>query len=217
VTAAVTSAYAAPSRAFAERVLSALGGVPTVQLMIGAHGFVYGESNLAFQYKGSKRSNHVQIAQLEPNTLRVKFFRVSYRATRVENQLRLVSEHTTNLEAIAGVFEAQTGLRLTLTSSVAPTLPSTRVAPDSDGMFQLGEVILSRGVQDLEVDDVTRVLARHARGDWGEVSANDAGFNRAALEARDRLVSRYDIAGKTVLVETNAYRSRTTVLLAEEY
>jgi hypothetical protein len=61
-------------------------------------------------------------------------------------------------------------------------------------------------------------LSRHARGDWGEVDAEDKEANDLALEEGSRLLSAYTTANGTKLwVITEADRSATTVLLPAEY
>jgi hypothetical protein len=61
-------------------------------------------------------------------------------------------------------------------------------------------------------------LARHARGDWGEVCNDDKAINNQALIDGDRLVSSYILkSGEKIWVITEADRSATTMLLPEEY
>ena len=61
-------------------------------------------------------------------------------------------------------------------------------------------------------------LDRHARGDWGEVDAEDKQANQDALLHGSRLLSAYRTsAGVRIWVITEADRSATTILLPEEY
>jgi hypothetical protein len=61
-------------------------------------------------------------------------------------------------------------------------------------------------------------LDRHARGDWGEVDAEDKQANQDALRDGLRLLSAYRTsAGVRIWVITEADRSVTTILLPEEY
>ena len=53
--------------------------------------------------------------------------------------------------------------------------------------------------------------------DWGDVRAEDARLNDRDLILGNRLLSSYDVAGEKVWVLTEADRSRTTTLLAQEY
>jgi hypothetical protein len=61
------------------------------------------------------------------------------------------------------------------------------------------------------------LLVRHAAGDWGEVPAEDAAENELSVRVGFRIISNYVIAGEKVWIITEADRSLTTVLLAQEY
>jgi hypothetical protein len=61
-------------------------------------------------------------------------------------------------------------------------------------------------------------LARHAAGDWGEVSPGDAKLNDRAAKDGERILSAYTLrTGVRLWVITEADRSSTCVLLPEEY
>jgi hypothetical protein len=61
-------------------------------------------------------------------------------------------------------------------------------------------------------------LERHARGDWGQLDAEDGQANDAALRHGTRLLSAYDLGqSQTLWIITEADRSVTTLLLPEEY
>ena len=61
-------------------------------------------------------------------------------------------------------------------------------------------------------------LARHARGDWGDVDAEDWRANDAAVRVGDRILSAYKtLTGETLWVITEANRSVTTILMPAEY
>lgn len=85
--------------------------------------------------------------------------------------------------------------------------------------FPLGRLFTTPGA--LEVlggwEQVLLLLSRHVRGDWGEVCADDRAANEQALQNGERLLSAYTVNGKRVWIITEADRSATTVLLAEEY
>jgi hypothetical protein len=67
-------------------------------------------------------------------------------------------------------------------------------------------------------ESVARLIARHAGGDWGDLCAEDAALNEAAVGDGGRILSAYPLAGGTKLyVVTEADRSFTTALLADEY
>lgn len=62
------------------------------------------------------------------------------------------------------------------------------------------------------------LLACHARGDWGELCAEDEAENELGLRAGFRVMSVYRLPdGVTVWVITEADRSSITFLLPEEY
>lgn len=83
----------------------------------------------------------------------------------------------------------------------------------------LGRVVATRAAAAaLSSEDITRALARHARGDWGEVCDEDREANEVALREGARLLSVYDSSTKVRFwVITEADRSATTVLLPDDY
>ena len=61
-------------------------------------------------------------------------------------------------------------------------------------------------------------LVRHARGDWGDLCADDRRENARALREGGRLMSTYTLkSGQTLWIITEADRSVTTLLLPLEY
>lgn len=96
--------------------------------------------------------------------------------------------------------------------------------------FPLGRVVATPGAMALlaatSVSPLA-LLARHLRGDWGDVDAHDATQNEIALLSGLRLLSAYSIQSSTtggetdaprvIWVITEADRSVTTLLLPEEY
>jgi hypothetical protein len=84
--------------------------------------------------------------------------------------------------------------------------------------FPLGQVVITRAALDtISPDDVSRALARHAQGDWGDLDPEDASLNELALKAGDRLLSAYGNGPKRFWIITEADRSVTTVLLPTDY
>ena len=87
--------------------------------------------------------------------------------------------------------------------------------------FMLGSVVATPGalVALTEAQDAIRTyLSRHASGDWGDVSSEDAAENELSLIAGFRLLSAYRIKDSTrIWIITEADRSATTILLPEEY
>ena len=87
--------------------------------------------------------------------------------------------------------------------------------------FRLGQIVATPGAVDLMhayPADVTDALARHSRGDWGDVGPEDARENERSLAQGWRLLSAYTTrAGVKAWIITEADRSATTLLLPEEY
>ena len=83
----------------------------------------------------------------------------------------------------------------------------------------LGQLFVTPGIiSTVDQHEVISALRRHARGDWGEVSAEDKRSNNEALELGGRLLSAYRTTdGTRFWVITECDRSVTTVLLPEEY
>jgi len=88
-------------------------------------------------------------------------------------------------------------------------------------LFSLGQIVATPGARTaLEKAGQTPLefLARHVRGEWGELGAEDRRENQRSLERGFRLLSSYRTgAGDTVWVITEADRSVTTLLLPSEY
>lgn len=62
------------------------------------------------------------------------------------------------------------------------------------------------------------LLDRHASGDWGDVSVEDAAENEYSVTRELRILSSYALPDKTeVWILTEGDRSATTILLPEEY
>ena len=88
-------------------------------------------------------------------------------------------------------------------------------------LFSLGQLVATPGaLTALEKAGQTPLefLARHVRGDWGELTEEDLKENQLSLERGFRLLSSYRTnAGDKLWVITEADRSVTTILLPEEY
>ncbi len=91
--------------------------------------------------------------------------------------------------------------------------------------FPLGKMMMTAGVNDKVADDskfakfVTKSLARHITGDWGNLSPDDKTENELALKAGNlRIFSSYENPElPKIWIITEADRSATTVLFPEEY
>lgn len=93
--------------------------------------------------------------------------------------------------------------------------------------FELGQASATHGalgaLEDNKIAPIV-ILARHARGDWGDLGDGDKARNNAALVPDpesgecDRIVSHYILPDKQeVLCITEWDRSRTTILLPSDY
>ena len=85
--------------------------------------------------------------------------------------------------------------------------------------FSLGRIVMTESAtQTLSHNDIATALLRHARGDWGDVCAEDRDANESALWEASRLHSVYhDRKGVKFWIVTEANRNTTTVLLPEDY
>ena len=86
--------------------------------------------------------------------------------------------------------------------------------------FPLGQVVATPGALKKCGSELLSIkLARHARGDWGDMDAEDISANDCALANNDaRLFSSYNMGGGEKLwIITEWDRSVTTFLLPSEY
>jgi hypothetical protein len=87
--------------------------------------------------------------------------------------------------------------------------------------FPLGRVLATPGaLAALEEagEDARKLLRRHVRGDWGDVSEEDAAENEFSVENGFRIMSVYTLStGVKVWLLTERDRSATTFLLPENY
>lgn len=88
-------------------------------------------------------------------------------------------------------------------------------------LFPLGDLVATPGaLRVLEECALLpiRLIARHSRGDWGDMSTEDVQSNAAALILGNRLLSSYTLANDLkIWLITEANRSTTTILLPSEY
>jgi hypothetical protein len=97
--------------------------------------------------------------------------------------------------------------------------------------FPLGQIVATPGALKLLARAHTApsaLLARHVRGDWGDIGAEDARENDLSVQQGFRLLSAYKLqpyAGdasavpgtETIWIITESDRSVTTLLLPSEY
>jgi hypothetical protein len=86
------------------------------------------------------------------------------------------------------------------------------------GKFELGQVVATPGaLETFGIEDLLISLARHSKGDWGDMDKEDKAENDLSLKKGFRLFSAYEIRGKKLWIITEWDRSVTTFLLPEEY
>ena len=85
--------------------------------------------------------------------------------------------------------------------------------------FDLGRLVATpAALEALTIDDIMVALARHHRGDWGDVCIEDHAENELSLQAGLRLFSVYRGGnGVKFYIITGHDRSITTVLLPSDY
>lgn len=87
-------------------------------------------------------------------------------------------------------------------------------------LFDFGQLFMTPGIRDLVAGglNIAALLKRHAFGDWGDLTVDDWQANERAIVAGARIFSAYaGPDGARIWIITEADRSATTVLLAEEY
>ena len=83
------------------------------------------------------------------------------------------------------------------------------------GRFPLGQLVITlAAVSRLTPDEIADGIAR---GDWGDITKEDAAENDLSLREGFRLLSAYGVGDRRFWVITEADRSVTTVLLPEDY
>lgn len=98
-------------------------------------------------------------------------------------------------------------------------LKRERIESTKGPLFELGQMVSTPGaLAALTREEITKALARHHRGDWGDVGRHDWRANEEALTEGLRLFSVYHSeTDQKFWVITEADRSSTCVLLPEEY
>ena len=89
--------------------------------------------------------------------------------------------------------------------------------------FKLGQIVMTRGVNDLVTKDegfakfVWDSLKRHAMGDWGDLDEEDKKENEFSLDKNLRLLSAYETGPRKIWIITESNREVSTILFPEEY
>ena len=88
----------------------------------------------------------------------------------------------------------------------------------SSTKFPLGKVVITpNALSRLDAEAIQQALTRHAAGDWGDVSPDDALENELSLKEGFRLLSVYGSGEGRFCIITKADRSVTTILMPEDY
>ena len=88
------------------------------------------------------------------------------------------------------------------------------------GGFRLGTVVATPGAREaFSGPYVASCVTRHASGDWGELTEGERRLNDLALEEGEPLASfyRHPVGERGLCIITTAERSKTLILLPEEY
>jgi len=86
--------------------------------------------------------------------------------------------------------------------------------------FPLGQTVATQGALETLAatgTSPTELLARHQKGDWGDVPPEDAQENELSLREGFRILSSYVVGNEKLWVITEADRSVTTILRPDEY
>lgn len=86
--------------------------------------------------------------------------------------------------------------------------------------FELGQVVATPGAIAFANEqgiNLINYIRRHAKGDDGDLSADDKRANKEALEYGNRIFSSYTINKDKIYIITEHDRSSTTIMMAEDY
>src|SRR5579862_4418620 len=93
----------------------------------------------------------------------------------------------------------------------------TSEPPPGPARFPLGTTVFhGNATLRLRTEEVLTALRRHSEGDWGDLLPEDGIANDLAVKQGKRLFSAYGQGRERFWVITEADRSLTTVLLAED-
>ena len=86
-------------------------------------------------------------------------------------------------------------------------------------VFRLGRIVATpNALRSITQDDILIGIQRHQAGDWGNLTEDDHATNDRALAQGGRILSAYQAANGTKFwLTTEADRSKTTILLPEDY
>lgn len=120
--------------------------------------------------------------------------------------------------ALDGVTEVGGGA--VVISNTVEVVGTSQAAPQVEALFPLGDIYATPGAAEWlgsQGIEARQLLARHCRGDWGNVDAEDRAENELSLQEGFRILSVYGPTEAPIWVITEADRSSTTILLPHEY
>jgi len=90
---------------------------------------------------------------------------------------------------------------------------------ERENLFELGDVVITLNAKsNLNEEDVLEAIARHRKGDWGELEQGDKDDNDLAITDGERVLSSYrDREGNGFYIITECDRIYTTVMMKEDY
>ncbi len=104
-----------------------------------------------------------------------------------------------------------------LNTSVKLHISKRLLEPGVFVMFEIGRIVGTPAVLAALTDkEVTDILTRHAKGDWGEVSEANKKENDFSAKNGYRICSVYTVRGMKVNVITEADRSATTITFSNK-
>jgi len=88
----------------------------------------------------------------------------------------------------------------------------------TSALFPLGQIVITpNALASITQTNILEALQRHATGDWGTLSADDAEQNNLALRYGSRVFSAYGEGTRRFWIITEADRSATTILMPLDY
>jgi hypothetical protein len=98
--------------------------------------------------------------------------------------------------------------------------PAQKASCKACGEFKIGAVVATPAAMEVLTEEgvfFLHLVARHVRGDFGNVCPDDAEANREAIVNGSRILSSYPVGNQDVWVITEADRTVTTILLPSDY
>ena len=104
-----------------------------------------------------------------------------------------------------------------------PKILETHEAVIGNRKLKIGDMLMTSGISSKQTEDeafgleLLCILERYGVGDWGDLCEEDVKANLEALEYGNRVFAAYETTEGRVYIITEADRSATTILFANEY